>query len=161
LANPARAPFQLLGVGRQELLDPLAGALARLGVRHAFLVCGLDGLDEVSLSSATLVREVQNGSVGAFEWTADDFGLEPCAMNELLASGPEQSAKIIESVLAGEPSAASRVVIANAAAGLLAAQKADSPREAARLSVQSISAGRARRALEQLILLSNERPVQT
>ena len=64
LVNPAEAPYQLLGVGWPELLDPLAGAVARLGTRRALLVCGRDGLDEVSLSSTTVVREVRPLLVG-------------------------------------------------------------------------------------------------
>src|SRR5206468_9975124 len=75
LANPARAAYQLLGVGRPDLLDTLAGALAILGTRHALLVCGRDGLDEVSLSAPTLVREVRGHDVTAWEWTPEDFGL--------------------------------------------------------------------------------------
>src|SRR5262245_49236322 len=58
LANPAGAAYQLLGVGRPELLDRMAGALARLGTGRALVVCGRDGLDEVSLGGPTLVREV-------------------------------------------------------------------------------------------------------
>ncbi|HZU36809.1 MAG TPA: anthranilate phosphoribosyltransferase, partial [Gemmataceae bacterium] len=59
LANPAGAAFQLIGVGRRELLEPVAGALAKLGSRHALVVCGEDGLDEVTLGAATLVREIR------------------------------------------------------------------------------------------------------
>src|SRR5262249_46223520 len=77
LANPAGAPYQLLGVGRPELLDPLAEALAQLGARRALVVCGRDGLDEVSLSGPTLVREVCGHRVTTWEWTPGDFGLEP------------------------------------------------------------------------------------
>ena len=65
LVNPAGAVYQLLGTGRPELLDPLAGALARLGGRRAVLVCGCDGLDEVSLSATTLIRVVSKGVVQA------------------------------------------------------------------------------------------------
>src|SRR5258708_857640 len=50
LLNPAGACYQLIGVGHAELLDPLADALARLGTKHAFLGCGRDGLDEVTLT---------------------------------------------------------------------------------------------------------------
>src|SRR5205814_9093504 len=78
LANPAGAAYQLLGVGRPELLDPVAGALAELGTRHALVVCGADGFDEVSLSGPTLVREVRGATVTAHEWSPADFGLEPC-----------------------------------------------------------------------------------
>src|SRR5262249_29578817 len=82
LANPAGASYQLLGVGRADLLDRMAGALARLGTRRAFLVCGRDGLDEVSLSGTTLVREVRGGTVAEAEWAPADFGLEPCRPEE-------------------------------------------------------------------------------
>ena len=68
LVNPAEAPYQLTGVGKPELLDLLAGALAKLGVKRALLVCSRDGLDEVSLSAATEVREVRGGVVSSWEW---------------------------------------------------------------------------------------------
>src|SRR5439155_22938279 len=83
LINPAEAPYQLLGVGRAEWLDPLAGALARLGVRRAFLVHAREGLDEVSLAGPTMVREVHQGRVREFEWQPRDFGLAPCSLEEL------------------------------------------------------------------------------
>src|SRR5262249_58805300 len=87
-ANPAGACYQLLGVGRAEWLDPMAGALARLGTRRALLVWSADGLDEVSLSAPTLVREVRGDTVNAHEWAPADFGLAPCALDELTGAGP-------------------------------------------------------------------------
>src|SRR6266849_486285 len=101
LANPADAQYQLLGVSRPELLDPLAGALARLGTRHAFLVCGKDGLDEVSLSGPTLVREVRGSSVLVAEWMPEDLGLAPVSRTELLVRDPEESAAVIRALLEG------------------------------------------------------------
>src|SRR5206468_10668893 len=106
-ASPAGAAYRLLGVGRLELLDLMAGALARLGTRHALVVCSRDGLDEVSLSAPTLVREVRDGTIRAWEWQPGDFGLEPCSLAELKADGVEDSARVVRAVLAGQPSAAS------------------------------------------------------
>jgi anthranilate phosphoribosyltransferase len=154
LANPARAPFQLLGVGRPELLDPIAGALAHLGTRHAFLVSGRDGLGEVSLAAPTRVREVRGHDVTEAEWTAADFDLEPCLLSDLRADGPEESAAIVRKVLGGEPGPAERIVLANAAAALLVAERCPTLRHGAALAREAIASGRALRVLERLIQCS-------
>lgn len=156
LANPAGAGRQLLGVGRAEWLDPLAEALARLGCRRALLVCGSDGLDEVSLSGPTIVREVRGQAVRAWEWMPADFGLEPCALAELRAEGPEESARMVRAVLEGTPGAAARVVLANAAAGLVAAERVASPVEGVALASDAVKSGRARQVLERLVACSRE-----
>src|SRR5262249_35894854 len=127
LANPAGAAYQLLGVGRADLLDTLTGALAQLGTRRALLVYGRDGLDEVSLSAPTLVREVRGKAVTAWEWTPNDFGLEPCALEELRVDGPEESAARIRAILAGRPSPSARLVLAHAAPGPLAPEPRPTP----------------------------------
>jgi anthranilate phosphoribosyltransferase len=156
LANPAGAGYQLLGVGRSEWLDPLADAVRRLGTRRAILVCGQDGLDEVSLTASTMVREVREGRVSSWEWTADDFGLPRCDLQELRVAGPEESAARILAVLRGEESPAARIVLANAAAALLAAGKATTPLEGVDLARKSIASGKARRVLERLQATRND-----
>jgi anthranilate phosphoribosyltransferase len=156
LANPGRAPFQLLGVGRPELLDPLAGALARLGVRRAFLVSSRDGLDEVSLSAPTRVREVRGNQVREWEWTPGDFGLAPCSLSDLRAGGPGESAAVIRGVLAGQEGPATRIVLANAAAALVAAERATTLAEGVARAAESLATGRAARVLERLITCSRE-----
>jgi anthranilate phosphoribosyltransferase len=155
LLNPARAPYQLLGVGRDELLDPLAGAVARLGTRRALLVCGRDGLDEVSLAGPTLVREVRGGEVRALEWTPDDFGLAPCRADELRVDGPAASAAVIRGVLEGRDGPALRVVLANAAAALLAAGRVEALRPGVEQAAAAVADGRAARVLAALISESN------
>jgi anthranilate phosphoribosyltransferase len=150
LANPAGAAHQLLGVGRPELLDPIAGALAKLGTRRALVVSSRDGLDEISLSASTLVREVRGSQIIPWEWTAADFGLEPCKIDDLRADGPEASAAMIRSVLQGQGGAASRVVLANAAAALLAAEKAGTLQEGVALASAAVAGGQALRVLESL-----------
>jgi anthranilate phosphoribosyltransferase len=154
LANPACAAYQLLGVGKADLLDPLAGALARLGTRRALLVCSRDGLDEVSLSAPTLVREVRGDRVLSWEWTAADFGLAPCALDDLRAGGPEESARVVRAILDGRDGPATRVVLANAAAALLAAERVATPREGVALAAETVASGKARRVLERLVTCS-------
>ncbi len=158
LANPARAGYQLLGVGRADWLDRMAGALARLGTRHALLVCGRDGLDEVSLAGPTLVRQVRGESVRALEWSPADFGLAPVSLDELRVSGPEGSAAVIRSVLAGAEGPPLRMVLANAAAALLAAERVPTLLAGVALAEESILTGRAARALAELVACSQEQP---
>jgi anthranilate phosphoribosyltransferase len=154
LANPAGASFQLLGVGRPELLDLMAGALARLGTSHALVVCSHDGLDEVSLSAPTAVRQVRGHEITAWEWLPTDFDLEPCALAELQVDSPQASAAMIRGILNGQEGPAARVVLANTAAALLAAGKVDLPSEGVRLAREAIASGKARRVLDMLINLS-------
>jgi anthranilate phosphoribosyltransferase len=151
LANPAGAVYQLLGVCRPDLLDPLAGALARLGTRHAFLVCGKDGLDEVSLSGPTLVREVRGSTVSVLEWLPHHFDLTPVSLAELLVSGPEESAAVIRAILEGAEGPAARVAIANAAAALLAAEQVETLPEGVARVREAIRTGRARQVLERVL----------
>jgi len=154
LANPARAPYQLLGVGRPEWLDLLAAALARLGVRRALLVSGSDGLDEVTLSGTTQVREVCEARVNGWEWTANDFGLAPCLLADLQVGGPAESASMIRQALSDSNSPAGRVVIANTAAALVAAERVDTLTEGVRRARLAINDRSAERVLEALIALS-------
>jgi anthranilate phosphoribosyltransferase len=156
LANPARAGYQLLGVGRADWLDRMAGALARLGTRHALVVCGRDGLDEVSLAGPTLVRQVQGGNVRALEWSPADFGLAPVALEELCVSGPEGSAAVVRSVLAGAEGPPLRVVLANAAAALLAAERVATLREGVAAAHEAVRSGRAAKVLAELVACSHE-----
>jgi anthranilate phosphoribosyltransferase len=150
LANPAGAEYQLLGVGRPEFLNLLSEALARLGTKRAFLVCGKDGLDEVSLSGPTLVREVRGSNVTAHEWHPSDFGLEPCGAAEIQADGPAASASMIRAVLAGGSGPAARMVCANTAAALLAAEHVTTLAEGVHKAVDALASGRAQQVLDRL-----------
>jgi anthranilate phosphoribosyltransferase len=150
LANPAGAPFQLLGVGRPELLDLLAGALALLGTSHTFVVCSRDGLDEVSLSAPTMVREIRDRKITVMEWSPTDFGLEPCSLADVRVDGAAASAGLIRGILEGKEGPASRLVLANAAAALLVADRVQSLEEGVTLAREAIASGRARAVLEML-----------
>jgi len=150
LANPANAPYQLLGVGKPELLDPLAGALAELGTRQAVLVCSRDGLDEVSLAAPTRVRIVRGDEYESREWTPADFGLAGVSIDEIKAAGPVESAATIRGILAGEEGPARRITLANAAAALWTAGAADSLKQGVAQAEAAIHSGAARAVLESL-----------
>ena len=150
--QPRERPYQLLGVGKPELLDPLAGAIAELGTRRAVLVCSRDGLDEVSLAAPTMVRVVQGREYEAREWQPEEFGLAPVSLESIRVSGPAESAAIIRSVLEGKESPAQRIVLANAAAALWAAEAVTTLREGVELAAEAIKSGKPRAVLEQLAM---------
>jgi len=150
LANPANARYQLLGVGKAELLDPLAGALAVLGTRQAVLVCSRDGLDEVSLAAPTMVRVVRGEKYDSREWKPSDFGLGEVRVNDIRAANAAESAAMIRDVLNGIDGPARRITLANAAAALWAAEAVDSLKEGVERADGAIRGGTARAVLEQL-----------
>jgi anthranilate phosphoribosyltransferase len=150
LLNPAGATHQLLGVGRLDLLDLMAGAVAQLGTRRTLVISSRDGLDEVSLSAPTLVRDVCGARVTALEWAPDDFGLEPCRLEDLQVDSPEQSAALLRQVLGGAAGPATRVVLANAAAALLAAERATTLPEGVAIASEALLSGRAEKILHAL-----------
>ena len=150
LANPAGAPFQLIGVGQPALRPKLAAALLHLGTRRAAVVCGLDGLDEVSLSGPTHVSLAENGKVTELVWTPTDFGLPFSPVDALLADGPQASAHIIRQLLAGTAGAARDIVLANSAAALWLAGLADTLPSGVALAAAAIDSQAAAQLLERL-----------
>ncbi len=157
LANPARAPYQVVGVGRGELRPLVAEALHLLGARRAIVVHGEDGLDEVTLAGPTRVTEVTSEGLRSFSWTPSDFGLQPRTLESLQVTGPEDSARVIRGVLAAKSGASREIVVMNAAAALWLAGKAETPLAAAELAAEAIESGAALALLERLAVLSHER----
>ncbi len=150
LANPATAEYQLIGVGNAELLDTLAAAAAELGGRRTVLVCGFDGLDEVTLAAPTMVRVVEGGQFHADEWDRDDFGLEAVRPDDIRAESAAESAAIIRRVLAGERGPPRRMVVANAAAALWTAGSVRTLRDGVLAAEAALDSGQANVLLERL-----------
>jgi len=157
LCNPAAAPFQLRGVGRPALRVKLSAALTRLNTQRSAVVCGHDGLDEVTLSGATHVSLVTGGKIVQLSWTPAQFGLAECSLESLRVEGPEASATVIRDILAGRPGHARNIVILNAAAALWVAQACQEPGEAASRAAEAIDSGAARQLLERLARVSHTR----
>jgi anthranilate phosphoribosyltransferase len=150
LCNPAQAPFQVLGVGKQHLHALLASALALLEPRRALVVHGEDGLDEVTLGGATNVFDVKEGRVCGFTWSPVDFGMAQAGRETMRADSPAESAAIIRRVLAGEAGPPRDIVVLNAAAALWTAGRDASPAACARLAEEAIDRGAAAKLLERL-----------
>ncbi len=154
LANPVPLDAQIVGVGRQELLRPMAGALANLGVPRAAVVWGEDGTDEVSLAGPTRVIHVVDGRQTELRWTPADFGLPSISPDVLAVQSPEESAAIVRAVLDGVAGPAADVVHANVAALVWLVGKASDLKSGVAISREAIQSGRAKRQLEQLVAMT-------
>lgn len=151
LTNPVRARVQLIGAFSIRAAEMLAHASARLGIERAFVVHGADGLDEISTTGPTTVFQVEDGRVQKGRWTPADFGLTPTSIDDLKGGDPGMNANIVRSVLEGEPGPRRDIVVANAAAALLVAQRASDLKSAVSVAAESIDSGAARRKLESVV----------
>jgi anthranilate phosphoribosyltransferase len=151
LTNPALAPHQLLGVFSDKLTGTMAAVLNAMGTRRAFVVYGMDGLDEISVSGPTHVAEINNGKVTNYTITPEEFGMQRAPLSAIAGGLPKENAARIRAILGGEKGPCRDIVLFNAAFALAAAGIAATPKEGIPLAERSIDSGSALRKLEQLV----------
>jgi anthranilate phosphoribosyltransferase len=153
LTNPAFAPAQLLGVFSADLTEPLATVLKNLGSRKAYVVHGLDRLDEISICAETQVSELAGGAVRTYRVTPEQFGFKRAAPGDLLGGDARENAETIRGVLSGKKGPKRDVTVVNAAFALAAADIVKTPEQGIEAAQRSIDSGAA---LEKLRLLISE-----
>jgi anthranilate phosphoribosyltransferase len=155
LTNPAGAHSQILGVFTEDLIDPVAATLVELGVRHAFVVHGCGGLDEISLAGETKAAEARNGTVKRLVLAPESFGLRASPLESLQGGSPQENAEMIRAIFLGEQGPRRDVVIMNAGAALVVSGIATDLREASSWAAKAISSGAALEKLERLKTFTN------
>jgi anthranilate phosphoribosyltransferase len=156
LTNPADAPNILMGVFHPDLVGIQVRALQRLGAVHAIVVYGRDGMDEVSLGAATMVGEYRDGAIEEYEIHPEDFGLTMASNRALKVETPEQSKKLLLSVLDDEPGPARDIVMLNAGVALYAADVAKTMADGIGLAREALASGRALAKLHQFVARAQE-----
>ena len=156
LTNPAKADCQVMGVYRHDLVEHLAQVLHNLGCKKGFVVCGSDGMDEITLTGPTAVATVTSEGVKLGQITPEELGFQRCTMADLRGGDAQGNAVIVRSVLAGEKGPKRDVVLLNAGYALVAAGKVADPHEGIRIAAEAIDSGRAREQLDRLVELTNE-----
>lgn len=155
LTNPARAQSQLVGVYAPELTELLADVLRRLGCRKALVVHGADGMDELTLTGPTRVSEWNGSEVRTYEVAPEDAGLARADADALRGGDPAENAEITRAILGGERGPRRDIVLLNAAAALIAADRAENLREGVGQAASAIDSGDAARVLARLVEMSN------
>ncbi len=151
LTNPAGAPNILMGVFHPDLVGIQTRVLQRLGAKHALVVYGKDGIDEVSLGAATLVGELKDGEVSEYEIHPEDFNLAMVSNRGLKVADAAESKAMLLEALDNREGTPREIVILNAGAALYAANVAPSIAAGITLARDTVASGAARRKLDEFI----------
>ena len=151
LVNPLRPDAQVLGVARDDLLDPMAGALCQLGLQRAVVVHGAGGLDEASLAGTNQLRFIQQGSIQPQTLAPEDLGLKSAPLDSLRGGDLAENQTILRDVLAGAGTDSQRDVVAlNTALVLWSAGVEDDLSRGVPLALDALAAGEPLQRLETL-----------
>ncbi|HHG73542.1 MAG TPA: anthranilate phosphoribosyltransferase [Persephonella sp.] len=151
LSNPADAKFQLMGVYDPNLIEPLTKVLSQLGVERAFVVHGMEGLDEISITSDTLIGELDGEEISIYKVKPEDFGLNRASLSDIQGGDLEYNLKVALSILEGkEYSPKTDFVALNAAFALKAAGIVENIKDGIELAKETIYSKKAFEVLQKL-----------
>lgn len=157
LSNPANATSQVVGVYDAGLTKTIAEVLKRLGLSRAFIVSGMDRLDEITITGKTKVTELKNAKIRTYYITPEKFGLKKAKIEDVKGGDAKENAKILLSVLKGERGPRRDIVLMNAGAALVAGNKAKDMAHGISIAADSIDSGIALDKLNQLITVTGKR----
>ncbi len=158
LTNPSGAECMVMGVATPDLIEKMSRVLVQLGIQHALVVHGLDGMDEISITGPSLCREVKSGALPAskYEISPEDFGLKRSPLESIRGGTADENARTIRKVFSGAAGAERDVVVLNAAAALLAGDKAVSMVQGVALAQKIIDSGQALEKLNGLAAFTQQ-----
>jgi anthranilate phosphoribosyltransferase len=151
LTNPAGAPNILMGVFHPDLVGIQVRVLERLGAKHALVVHGKDGLDEVALGAATLVGELKDGKIREYEIHPEDFGLSMQSNRSIKVADSNESKEMVLEALSNKAGAAREIVALNAGTALYAANVARDIGDGISRAREVMASGAARAKLDQFV----------
>jgi len=155
LTNPAQAKRQIIGVFSESLTEKIALVLKELGKKHALVVHGAGGIDEISISGHTKISELKNGEVKTYEINPEEFGFKKWDLNLILGADAKTNAEIIKKIFDGEKGPQRDVVLLNSGAAVYIAGLADSIQDGIKIAQEAIDSGKAKKKLEELVRITN------
>jgi anthranilate phosphoribosyltransferase len=157
LTNPARAEYQVIGVPNIPLGEQIVPALIQLKSKHALVVHGLNGMDEISITDSSLIWEIKNQQLISFRRISPaDFDFNKATDEDIRGGTPEENAETLVKILTGDRGAKRNIVILNAAAALLAGEKVSQFNDGILLAEETIDSGKAAAKLRLLIDFTQE-----
>ena len=156
LTNPLGASVQLVGVYDRARTEMMAQALAQMGARRALVVAGHDGIDEITLTGPTRVSETNQRELATRDVIPEDFGLARAAIETLKGGDASANAQLLREVLSGAAGPLRDVVLANASAALVVADKAHDFIGGVALARQALDSGEALVTLNKLVRFTQQ-----
>jgi anthranilate phosphoribosyltransferase len=145
-----------MGVFNEALVEPLGKVLLNLGIKGGMVVHGLDGLDEVSTTSETLVCEIRDGKLSKYLIKGEDYGLARTEISQLVGGDSQENSRITLEILGGKKGPKRDIVVFNSACALYIRGLAKTIDEGVKLAEDSIDSGRALKKLQELIKASQK-----
>lgn len=154
LTNPASAQNQVLGVFDGQWVRPLAEVLQQLGSKHAMVVHGDDGMDEISCTGPTQVAELHDGEIVEYTISPEEFGLNRATLADIQVGSPEESLAVVKAIFSGAKGAPRDIVCLNAGAAIYVGHQAENLKEGVQRAGEVLDSGAASTTLDQLVKLS-------
>ncbi len=156
LSNPANTKHQIIGVFDKKWIEPIAQVLKTLGSETVWVVHGSDGMDELTTTGVSYIAELKGGDIRTLEISPEDFNLKKATPSDLSGGEAEHNAQAIRELLDGQEGPLKDIVLLNAGAAIYVAGKAETVQQGIDIAKSSISDGKAKAALENLITYSNQ-----
>lgn len=155
LTNPANAKLQLLGVYCDDLVEPMANVLLKLGLKRGIVVCGASKLDEATTTGTNLIAEIKDNKVMTYTLNPAEYGFAKSDLSELVGGTPEENAKITRDILSGKKGAKRDVVVLNSALALYISLENKTLKECISIAEDIIDSGKALAKLDEYVALTN------
>lgn len=156
LSNPSGATRQVIGVFSREMVPVFAMVMKEMGVKNALVICGSDGMDEITVTGKTYVNEIKDGNITAYEIDPRDYGIEYAKPEDIKGGTGEDNAEIAKAIFAGEKGPKRDIVVMNSAAGIYIGGKASSYAEAVEIARNVIDSGKVIEKVNELVEFTNK-----
>jgi anthranilate phosphoribosyltransferase len=155
LSNPSGATRQVIGVFSRETVPVFAKVMKEMGVKNAMVVCGGDGMDEITVTGKTYVNEIKDGEITEYEIDPKDYGISYASPEDIKGGTGAENAEIAKKIFAGEKGAKRDIVVMNSAAGIYIGGKASSYSEAIEIAKKTIDSGKVSEKVNELVNFTN------